>query len=86
MEAEQDYFWALEHLSLIYGTCKARLPSVVLTDRLACISAMAIHFPSLLCLWHANKAVLQHCQHAFMLARQVAATSSTSSSKLQTDN
>ena len=83
-EAELDYSWALEHLSAMYRTCKARLPSVVLTDRcLACINAVAIHFPSahsILCLWHANKAVLQHCQPAFMLA------SSVSSSELQTNN
>jgi hypothetical protein len=88
-EAEQDYSWALEHLVEMYKASKARLPSVVLTDRcLACIGAVSIHLPlaySLLCLWHVNKAIIQHCQPAFMLACQVATPSSESSSQLEAD-
>jgi hypothetical protein len=68
-ETEDDYMWALERLRSLYETCNARLPSVILTDRcLACMNAVSTCFPaatSLLCLWHANKAVLQHCQPAF---------------------
>ena len=71
-EEEKDYLWALERLRSLYETCNARLPSVILTDRcLACMNAVATCFPtatSLLCLWHANKAVLQHCQPAFKTA------------------
>ena len=89
-EAEQDYSWALEHLSSIYRTCKAKPPSVVLTDHcLACMNAMAIHFPyanSLLCLWHANKAVLQHCQPGFSPARRLATTNSATSNRSAADS
>jgi hypothetical protein len=71
-ETEDDYFWALDRLKSLYETCNARLPSVILTDRcIACMNAAATCFPtatSLLCLWHANKAVLQHCQPAFKTA------------------
>ena len=71
-EEEKDYLWALERLRSLYETCNVRLPSVILTDRcLACMNAVATCFPtatSLLCLWHANKAVLQHCQPAFKTA------------------
>jgi hypothetical protein len=74
LSGEQDYYWALEHLILMCRTCKARFLSVNMTNRcLPCINAVAIHFPSahsLLCLWHANKTVLQQCQPAFILARQ----------------
>ncbi|KAL2886176.1 mutator-like element transposase [Ceratocystis lukuohia] len=69
-ETEDDYLWALQHLKSLY---QQELPSVVLTDRCqAVMNAVPIHFPSaaaLLCLWHANKAVLQHCQPAFGLKR-----------------
>ncbi|KAL2887053.1 mutator-like element transposase [Ceratocystis lukuohia] len=69
-ETEDDYLWALQHLKSLY---QQELPSVVLTDRCqAIMNAVPIHFPSaaaLLCLWHANKAVLQHCQPAFGLKR-----------------
>ncbi|KAL2885279.1 mutator-like element transposase [Ceratocystis lukuohia] len=69
-ETEDDYLWALQHLKSLY---QQELPSVVLTDRCqAILNAVPIHFPSaaaLLCLWHANKAVLQHCQPAFGLMR-----------------
>ncbi|KAL0930717.1 uncharacterized protein CTRU02_214792 [Colletotrichum truncatum] len=68
-EAEDDYTWALERVKSLYSQCNASLPAVILTDRcLACINAVATIFPSsasLLCLWHANKAVLQHCNPAF---------------------
>ena len=75
-EGEEDYIWALERLRSLYNSCNARLPSVILTDRcLACMNAAATCFPtstSLLCRWHANKAVLQHCQPAFKPSRQEA--------------
>jgi hypothetical protein len=65
-ETEGDYFWALDRLKSLYEACNARLPSVVLTDRcIACMNAVSTCFPSaasLLCLWHANKAVLRHCE------------------------
>lgn len=68
-ESEQDYFWALDRLKSLYEICNAQPPSVILTDRcIACINAIGTCFPSatsLLCLWHANKAVLRHCQPAF---------------------
>ncbi|KAK1837369.1 mutator-like element, partial [Colletotrichum chrysophilum] len=85
-EAEDDYTWALERVRSLYDQCNARLPAVVLTDRcLACINAVAAIFPSsasLLCLWHANKAVLQHCSSAFDLAkaRTVSASAAAKSS------
>lgn len=53
----------------LYEQCNAHLPSVILTDRcLAVINAASTIFPcaaTLLCLWHANKAVLARCQPAF---------------------
>ena len=65
-ESEEDYSWALEHLRSLY---QRELPSVILTDRcLAAMNAAAIWFSSskaLLCLWHVNKAVLQHCRPFF---------------------
>lgn len=65
-ETEADYSWALEHLKSLY---RRDLPSVILTDRcLAAMNAAAISFPSskaLLCLWHVNKAILQHCRPFF---------------------
>jgi hypothetical protein len=68
-ETEEDYTWALERLRSLYEQCNASLPSVVLVDRcLAVINAASSLFPSatvLLCLWHANKAVLARCQPAF---------------------
>ena len=68
-ESEEDYLWALGQLKSHYEVSNTRLPSVVLTDRcLACMNAVALCFPnaaSLLCLWHANKAVLCHCQPTF---------------------
>ena len=68
-EEEGDYIWALDRLRSMYELCDARLPSVILTDRcLACMNAVARCFPaavSLLCLWHANKAVLRHCLSSF---------------------
>jgi hypothetical protein len=64
-ESEQDFVWALDRPKSLYEIGHARFPSVVLTDRcLACINAIPTAFPSatsLLCLWHANKAVLRHC-------------------------
>ncbi|KAJ2975527.1 hypothetical protein NQ176_g5473 [Zarea fungicola] len=68
-ESEGDYTWALDRLRSMYELCGARLPSVILTDRcLACMNAVSRCFPaaaSLLCLWHANKAVLRHCMSSF---------------------
>ena len=69
-EAEDDFIWALDRLRSMYDMCGASYPSVVLTDRcLACMNAVAQCFPvsiSLLCLWHANKAVLAYCRPAFV--------------------
>lgn len=65
-ESEEDYSWALEHLRSLY---QCELPSVILTDRyLAAMNAAAVWFSSpkaLLCLWHVNKAILQHCRPFF---------------------
>ena len=64
-ESEEDYTWALERLKSLYEQCNTSLPSVILTDRcLAVMNAASALFPSaatLLCLWHANKAVLTRC-------------------------
>ncbi|KAG6980171.1 Misshapen-like kinase 1 [Fusarium oxysporum f. sp. albedinis] len=72
-EEEQDYLWALERLKSLYEICNTSFPSVIITDcALACINAVAICFPSavlLLCLWHANKAVLAYCRPAFIQYR-----------------
>lgn len=69
-EAEEDFIWALDRLRSMYDLCGASYPSVILTDRcLACMNAVAHCFPgsiSLLCLWHANKAVLAYCRPAFV--------------------
>lgn len=66
-ETEEDYSWALQCLRSLY---QRDLPSIVLTDRcLAAMNAAATRFPSskgLLCTWHVNKAVLQHCRPAFL--------------------
>lgn len=68
-ECEQDYYWALDRFRSLCESRKIRHPSVVLTDRcVACMNAVATCFPSsnpLLCLWHANKAVLRYCQPRF---------------------
>lgn len=73
-ETEEDYLWALDRLKSLYEVCNARLPSVILTDRCkACMNAVDICFPfaaSLLCLWHANKAVVRHCQPTFLRQQQ----------------
>jgi antitoxin component HigA of HigAB toxin-antitoxin module len=65
-ESEEDYSWALQHLRSLYQN---DLPSIILTDRwLAAMNAAATWFPlskGLLCLWHVNKAVQQHCRAAF---------------------
>lgn len=71
-ETEDDYLWVLRHLRSLY---QQDLPSVILTDRCqAAINAVSACFPSsaaLLCLWHANKAVLQYCRPAFGLQRNL---------------
>ena len=73
-ETEEDYTWALERLKSLYEQCNTSLPSVILTDRcLAVMNAASALFPSaatLLCLWHANKAVLTRCQPSFQEAEQ----------------
>jgi hypothetical protein len=73
-ETEQDYLWALDRLRSLYELCNTRLPSIILTDRdKAYMNAAEICFPSsisLLCLWHANKAVLRYCQPTFMRHQQ----------------
>ncbi len=69
-ENEEDYIWALGVLRSFYELAGARWPAVILTDRcLACMNAVSRCFPtatSLLCLWHANKAVLRHCMPSFV--------------------
>ncbi|SPO02542.1 uncharacterized protein DNG_05215 [Cephalotrichum gorgonifer] len=69
-ETEEDYIWALDRLRPMYELCGTRLPSVILTDRcIACMNAVSYSFPSaisLLCLWHANKAVLRYCRPSFV--------------------
>jgi hypothetical protein len=73
-ESEQDYLWALDRLRSLYELCNTRFPSVILTDRdKACMNAAEIRPPSsisLLCLWHANKAVLRYCQPTFIHHQQ----------------
>ncbi|KAM5528545.1 hypothetical protein FOXYSP1_19026 [Fusarium oxysporum f. sp. phaseoli] len=73
-ETEEDYIWALDRLRSMYELCGTRLPSVILTDRcIACMNAVSRCFPSaisLLCLWHANKAVLRYCQPTFVRQQQ----------------
>jgi hypothetical protein len=60
----------LDQLRSIYEIYGIAFPSVILTDRcLACIAAITRCFPSaisLLCLWHANKAVVAYCKQAFI--------------------
>jgi len=67
-EVEEQYVWALTQLKSLY---QDTLPSVVLTDRCqAAMNAVETCFSiskSLLCLWHANKAVIRHCQPSFGL-------------------
>ncbi|KAJ3455461.1 hypothetical protein MRS44_016943 [Fusarium solani] len=57
------------HPDFVASLYQRELPSVILTDRcLAAMNAAAIWFSSskaLLCLWHVNKAVLQHCRPFF---------------------
>jgi len=78
-ESEEDFSWALERLKSLYTISNTRLPSVILTDCcIACINAVGTWFLSsklLLCLWHANKAVLQHCRPSFPAMQQVASDS-----------
>src|SRR5690606_10990996 len=73
-ETEEDYIWALDRLRSIYELHDTRLPSVILTDRcMACMNAVSHSFPaaiSLLCLWHANKAVLSYCRPSFVRHQQ----------------
>lgn len=68
-ETEDDYYWVLDRLKSMYEAIHVGLPAVILTDRcLACMNAVTQVFPiaaSLLCLWHANKAVLSHCLPIF---------------------
>lgn len=82
-EAEEDYLWALDRLKSIYEAAHASLPAVILTDRcLACINAVEAVFTtsiSLLCLWHANKAVLAHCLPIFAMQEKLLANLSSNS-------
>lgn len=70
-EKEADYRWVLERLRSVFENSQTRLPSVILTDRdLALRRAVTEEFPQaacLLCLWHANKAVIRYCQPTFLL-------------------
>jgi hypothetical protein len=68
-EAEADFTWALDRLKSLYQSSNTPLPSVILTDRcLAAINTCTALFPdatTLICVWHANKAVLAKCKPAF---------------------
>ncbi|KAJ3455262.1 hypothetical protein MRS44_013862 [Fusarium solani] len=70
-EEEADFIWALGQLRYLYELHSIALPTVILTDRcLACMNALSSlscfpESPSLLCLWHINKAVLSYCMPAF---------------------
>lgn len=72
-ENEEDYVWALERLRSLYEINQVKPPSIILTDCAeACMNAVNICFPdsiSLLCLWHANKAVLTNCRPTFLLLK-----------------
>ena len=72
-ENEEDYLWALERLKSLYEISQVEYPSIILTDCAeACMNAVDICFPdstSLLCLWHANKAVLTNCRPTFVLPK-----------------
>jgi len=65
-ETEEDFTWALNNLKELYFELNIQLPSIILTDQCrACINSIDNLFPlaiGLLCLWHANKAVLAHCK------------------------
>jgi hypothetical protein len=73
-EIEEDYIWALERLRSLYKQCNAALPSVILTDRYLILiniaSTIFLSATTLLCLWHANKAVLTRYQPAFLEAEK----------------
>ena len=73
-ETEEDYTWVLSRLKSLYEQGNTALPSVILTDRcLAIMNAASALFPSaavLLCLSHANKAVLTRCKPAFLDAQE----------------
>ena len=73
-EIEEDYTWALEQLKSLYKQCNTTLLSIILIDHcLALINAASTLFPSaatLLCLWHANKAVLARYQPKFLDAKK----------------
>jgi hypothetical protein len=70
-ETEADYSWVSSQIKEMYIIYNIRLPSIILTDCcLACINTIEATFPSpsskhLLCLWHANKAVVRYYQPTF---------------------
>lgn len=86
-ETDDDYAWALDRLRSLYDHHGDRLPSVVLTDRcLACMNAVESSFPtsfSLLCLWHANKAVLRYCLPAFATRELTAGSDSVTAKTME---
>jgi hypothetical protein len=87
-ETEADSIWALERLRSFYELCQAGLPQVILTDRcLACMNAVSQCFPesnALLCIWHANKAVLQRCLPSFVKPPQGFASAERSMAEWET--
>lgn len=87
-ETEDDFLWALDRLRSLYEHHSARLPSVILTDRcVACMNAVEISFPtscSLLCRWHANKAVLRYCRPAFVRQDQPGSTDPATNDTVET--
>ena len=69
-ETKEDYIQALDRLRSIYKLYGIRLLSIILIDRyiayMNTISYSFLTIISLLCLQHANKAVLRYCQPSFV--------------------
>jgi MULE transposase domain len=71
-QTEESYKWALDHLKELYSRLQPTIcisPSAVSTDcDQALRNAILVAFPesrTLLCLWHANKNIQQHCKPKF---------------------
>ena len=69
-QSEEAYKWALQHLKELYNQIQPNAsPSAISTDcdqalRNA-LSSIFPETPALLCLWHANKNIQQHCKAKF---------------------
>jgi hypothetical protein len=68
-ESEAIYLWALAQLKSVFTSNSIILPSVISTDcDQGLRNAISYIFPdsaTLLCLWHANKNIQQHCRAKF---------------------